>query len=180
LEQMPQQRSEWEAERRMSVVGTPTYVAPEVILADTPGFPGTYGPASDWWSFGIVLYQMLVGGTPFHHPKRPKTLWNVLHKVPQLPSCFDPPTMRIIEGLLQRNPLHRLGGGSETTTPARAILGHPFFKGLDWERLLNREIEGYPNSNPNPNPNPNSNPNLNPDLNPNPNRSANPEPLAHP
>ena len=57
-----------------SLVGTPNYIAPEVLATrfDTPGIPKTqgYSQSCDWWSVGVIFYEMIVGRPPFHHDDR--------------------------------------------------------------------------------------------------------------
>ena len=57
-----------------SLVGTPNYIAPEVLATKWPpnGEPKTagYSQSCDWWSVGVIFYEMIVGRPPFHHDDR--------------------------------------------------------------------------------------------------------------
>lgn len=55
------------------VLGTPDYIAPEVILAQG------YGPAVDWWALGIITFEFLMGGPPFHASSVEAIFHNVVH-----------------------------------------------------------------------------------------------------
>ncbi|KAL9263626.1 kinase PVPK-1-like protein, partial [Drosera capensis] len=110
--------------RSMSFVGTHEYLAPEIIRAEG------HGGAVDWWAFGIFLYELLFGFTPFKGEGNMETLSNVVHKPLRFP---DKPTVSfaardLIRGLLVKEPQRRLAyrrGASE-------IKQHPFFQSVNW------------------------------------------------
>lgn len=117
------------AEGAHSLCGTPEYLSPEVL--DRQG----HGTAVDWWNLGMVTYEMLTGLPPWYTTDREK-LFDRLRNAPlKFPFYVNRPAASLIQGLLNRNPLERLGarGGFE-------IKSHPFFSGMDWEALLRREI----------------------------------------
>nr|ATN45433.1 phototropin [Spirogyra varians] len=115
-----------------SFVGTEEYIAPEIING--------VGHSSqvDWWGFGIFLYEMLYGRTPFRGRNRQKTFTNVLTKQLTFPS--NPQTSmaakQLIASLLEREPLHRLGSEKGATE----IKSHPFFASINWPLIRNMRV----------------------------------------
>ena len=111
--------------------GTAEYIAPE-LLVGTP-----YGRAVDWWSFGILLFELLVGHTPFYHPSRKDNFKAILHSPLSFPSHIyvSLEAKSLIKGLLQRKVCCRLGSGSRG---AVEIMDHAFFAGFEWESLLRK------------------------------------------
>ncbi|XP_073028142.1 phototropin-2-like [Primulina eburnea] len=107
-----------------SFVGTEEYIAPEIITG--LGHSG----AIDWWTLGILLYEMLYGRTPFRGKNRQKTFANILHKDLTFPSSIPVSLAgrHLIHALLNRDPDNRLGSNSG----ANEIKNHPFFHGIDW------------------------------------------------
>nr|AML76645.1 putative LOV domain-containing protein [Pulvigera lyellii] len=107
-----------------SFVGTEEYIAPEIITGHG------HGSAVDWWSLGILLYEMLFGRTPFKGCNRQKTFANILTKdlslPPSIPVSLE--ARQLIQGLLARDPVSRLG----STLGAHDIKTHPFFRNLKW------------------------------------------------
>lgn len=110
--------------RSLSFVGTHEYLAPEIIKGEG------HGSAVDWWTFGIFLYELLHGKTPFKGAGNRATLFNVIGqplKFPETPmSSFE--ARDLIRGLLVKDPQNRLAhkrGASE-------IKQHPFFEGVNW------------------------------------------------
>lgn len=87
---------------RTEAIGTPNYMAPELIAY------GKSGPASDIYSAGILFYALIAGRTPFAEPGSPHAvhLHHVQHAPPPLP--IDPALWRVISGMLAKNPAHRL------------------------------------------------------------------------
>ncbi|EFJ27458.1 hypothetical protein SELMODRAFT_172224 [Selaginella moellendorffii] len=110
--------------RSNSFVGTEEYIAPEIIKGSG------HGSAVDWWAFGILVYEMLFGRTPFRGKNRQKTFENVLQKDLVFPSSkpVSLQAKQLIRSLLQRDPSKRLGG----LNGAYEIKRHPFFTGINW------------------------------------------------
>ncbi|XP_051732154.1 protein kinase C, eta, b isoform X2 [Ctenopharyngodon idella] len=113
--------------------GTPDYIAPEIILEEP------YGVSVDWWALGVLLYEMLSGHAPFEAETEDELFECILRDEIIYSSWLSNEAEDILRGLLTRDPACRLGcmdrdGGEE------AITAHPFFTGLDWEKLNRREI----------------------------------------
>ncbi|MCO5583038.1 hypothetical protein L7F22_036944 [Adiantum nelumboides] len=110
--------------RSLSFVGTHEYLAPEIIKGEG------HGSAVDWWTFGIFLYELLHGKTPFKGAGNRATLFNVIGqplKFPETPSVSFQ-ARDLIRGLLVKDPQHRLAHKRGATE----IKQHPFFEGVNW------------------------------------------------
>ncbi|PIA58918.1 hypothetical protein AQUCO_00400045v1 [Aquilegia coerulea] len=120
----PQLLAEPTSARSNSFVGTHEYLAPEIIRGQG------HGNAVDWWTFGIFLYELLFGTTPFKGSGNDETLANVvMHslKFPKSPSISSQ-AKDLIRGLLIKEPENRFG----SVKGAAEIRQHPFFEGLNW------------------------------------------------
>lgn len=113
-----------------SICGTPEYLAPEVLRKQP------YGKGVDWWSLGTLIYEMISGLPPFYDKNRQRMYKKILEAELVQPSCMSDAAFGIVKKFLDRNPTTRLGvnGFDE-------IKKDPFFKGIDWDRLLRKEIE---------------------------------------
>lgn len=104
-----------------SFVGTQDYVAPEMITGNGHDF------SVDWWSLGVLLYEMLYGETPFKGSDRKETFYRILTKKPDL--VGDPTPLRDLIGrLLEKDPEKRIS--------LEGIKGHEFFRGVVWENVV--------------------------------------------
>ena len=115
--------------------GTPEYLAPEVIVN------AGHTRSVDWWSLGVLLYELTVGIPPFyaHHPN--DMYHKIQHDPIQFPNSMPIQCQSLISLLLERNIRKRLGAGPDDV---KEIKRHAFFKDLDWKKLYNKEIEsGY-------------------------------------
>ncbi|KAJ9177961.1 hypothetical protein P3X46_009884 [Hevea brasiliensis] len=110
--------------RSNSFVGTYEYLAPEIIKGEG------HGSAVDWWTFGIFLFELLYGRTPFKGSGNEETLSNVVSRSLKFPSSpvVSFHTRDLIRGLLIKEPENRLGSAKG----AAEIKQHPFFEGLNW------------------------------------------------
>lgn len=107
-----------------SFVGTEEYIAPEVLWCTGHSFP------VDWWSFGIFVYEMIYGKTPFRGSSRKETFFNILCKDPHITGSWSP-LKDLIKKLLVKEPSKRLGSSMGATD----VKNHAFFRGLRWEYL---------------------------------------------
>lgn len=110
-----------------SAVGTPDYLAPEILLG------AEHGSAADWWSVGIILFELITGIPPFN-AEHPEVIFdNILNKQipwPSVPEQMSFEARDLIDRLLVHDPNQRLGakGASE-------VKAHQFFRGVDWDNL---------------------------------------------
>ena len=123
-------------EKNYSCVGTAYYVAPEVLIKKG------YGPEVDWWSVGVIFFEMLVGYAPFCSKETSEVCYKILNwkKYLKIPSKIK--ISREAEDLISKlinNPKKRLG-----LNGAEEIKSHPFFKGLDWDNILNSKAPFIP------------------------------------
>ncbi|KAE8037480.1 hypothetical protein FH972_010066 [Carpinus fangiana] len=121
---LPQLVVEPTSARSNSFVGTHEYLAPEIIKGEG------HGNAVDWWTFGIFLFELLYGKTPFKGSGNEETLSNVVSRSLKFPNSHIVSfhARDLIRGLLVKDPENRLG----SVKGAAEIKQHPFFEGLNW------------------------------------------------
>ncbi|KAF0932392.1 hypothetical protein E2562_010309 [Oryza meyeriana var. granulata] len=110
--------------RSMSFVGTHEYLAPEIIRGEG------HGSAVDWWTFGVFLYELLHGTTPFKGSGNRATLFNVVGQPLRFPDTpgVSAAARDLIRGLLVKEPQSRLA----YRRGAAEVKQHPFFDGVNW------------------------------------------------
>lgn len=137
-----EQLQHWQRNRRMlaySTVGTPDYIAPEVLLKKG------YGMECDWWSLGAIMYEMLVGYPPFYSDEPMSTCrkivnWRTHLKFPE-EAKLSSEAKDLISKLLC-NVDQRLG-----TKGAHEIKAHLWFKGIEWDKLYQMKAAFIPEVN---------------------------------
>eukprot|EP00164_Ancoracysta_twista_P005943 GFYU01008183.1.p1 GENE.GFYU01008183.1~~GFYU01008183.1.p1 ORF type:complete len:915 (-),score=288.09 GFYU01008183.1:169-2913(-) len=111
--------------RTFTVLGTPDYVAPEVLLNKG------HGPAVDYWAVGVLVYEFLAGRPPFESPDELERIYNIVGVTYEFPDFFTAPAKDLVSSLLQYNPEARLGAKNGV----QDIMKHPWFKKIDWKAL---------------------------------------------
>jgi len=111
--------------------GTPEYLAPEIVTGVG------HGKAVDWWSLGILLYELTVGIPPFYSQNVNEMYNKIQHGVLRFPPFLSEECKSLIVGLLNRDPTKRLGSHNDVED----IKSHPFFKPISWEAMMRKEIE---------------------------------------
>uniref|UniRef100_A0A665XBU6 Ribosomal protein S6 kinase n=1 Tax=Echeneis naucrates TaxID=173247 RepID=A0A665XBU6_ECHNA len=127
---------EEEKERTYSFCGTIEYMAPEIIR----GKAG-HGKSVDWWSLGILMFELLTGASPFtlegERNSQSEVSKRILRCDPPFPSMIGPTAQDLLKKLLVKDPHKRLGSGPRG---AEDIKAHSFFKGLNWAELAQKKV----------------------------------------
>jgi serine/threonine protein kinase len=123
------------AGKSTTLCGSPLYMAPEMFEGKS------YGRSVDWWSLGIVMYEMLHGTTAFHVKNQGET-HKIYEKIQRDKIKFkkhiDKASRRVIRGLLSLDPKERLGKYNNSKWD---INEHPFFNGIDFKQVYSKIIK---------------------------------------
>ncbi|XP_040573796.1 ribosomal protein S6 kinase 2 beta isoform X1 [Lepeophtheirus salmonis] len=117
-------------DKAYSFCGTVEYMAPEIVNRKGHSF------AADWWSFGILMYEMLTGQLPFHGENRKETMSQILKAKIGMPEYLSPEAQSLLRVLFKRNPAHRLGSGPSGKDD---VMKHPFFASIKWSELIEKK-----------------------------------------
>nr|KYP37508.1 Serine/threonine-protein kinase CBK1 [Cajanus cajan] len=137
-----EQLQHWQKNRRTlaySTVGTPDYIAPEVLLKKG------YGMECDWWSLGAIMYEMLVGYPPFYSDDPMSTCRKIVNWKSHLKFPEEARLTFEAKDLISKllcNVNQRLGSNG-----ANEIKAHPFFDGVEWDKLYQMEAAFLPEVN---------------------------------
>ncbi|KAJ4293988.1 cAMP-dependent protein kinase catalytic subunit [Kalmusia sp. IMI 367209] len=116
-----------------TLCGTPDYLAPEVVASKG------YNKSVDWWSLGILIFEMLCGFTPFWDGGSPMKIYeNILKGRVKYPPYIHPDAQDLLQKLITPDLTKRLGnlhGGSKD------VMNHPWFAEVTWERLQKKDID---------------------------------------
>uniref|UniRef100_A0A3Q0QYS0 Protein kinase C n=1 Tax=Amphilophus citrinellus TaxID=61819 RepID=A0A3Q0QYS0_AMPCI len=113
--------------RTSTFCGTPDYIAPEILLGQK------YNSSVDWWSFGVLLYEMLIGQSPFHGRDEEELFQSIRTDNPIYPNWLSKAAKDILIKLFVREPEERLGIKGN-------IRQHSFFSSTDWNALEQRQV----------------------------------------
>ncbi|XP_041976185.1 titin homolog isoform X2 [Aricia agestis] len=112
--------------------GTPDYMAPEIIKGLK------YSQTVDWWSFGVLLYEMLVGQSPFSGCDEDELFWSICNEMPSYPRFLSQESHSILTRLLDKDARTRLGG---VECMHGDIRDQDFFRPIPWDKLERRELD---------------------------------------
>ncbi|XP_031561876.1 serine/threonine-protein kinase N2-like isoform X2 [Actinia tenebrosa] len=111
--------------------GTPEFLAPEVLTETS------YTRAVDWWGLGVLIFEMLVGESPFPGDDEEEVFDSIVNDEVRYPRFLSTESIAIMRRLLRRNPERRLGA---TEKDAEDVKKQPFFRDVRWEDLLARKV----------------------------------------
>lgn len=114
-----------------TICGTPEFMAPE-ILEEQP-----YDRAVDWWAYGVLMYEMLLGRAPFSGEEEDDIYDSILEDEPLYPQGFGRHEQALLQSLLVKVPTNRLGSGP---TDAEEIKAHAYFRNVNFDDVYHKRI----------------------------------------
>nr|XP_058969985.1 serine/threonine-protein kinase N2-like isoform X2 [Pocillopora verrucosa] len=111
--------------------GTPEFLAPEVLTETS------YTRAVDWWGLGVLIFEMLVGESPFPGDDEEEVFDSIVNDEVRYPRFLSTEAIAIMRRLLRRNPERRLGASEKDAEDVRK---QPFFRDMNWDDLLARKV----------------------------------------
>jgi len=123
--------ADFEESSEKKIVGTPDYLSPEILLGRR------HGVGVDWWALGVITFEFLCGYPPFAADSPETIFQNILAGQVVWPEDWDVPEegKAFVHALLELEPKKRLGSQG-----VEEIKNHPFFKGVQWDTLLNKPM----------------------------------------